>query len=97
MLDRAPYREGVSQLRLAINQSSDLAAQIERGQAAMPLRDHFASLATSLDTAPFTLTLLGLDSAGGRPRTCRVEIARRCRQRCSVDAKSNCQRLHPIG
>jgi hypothetical protein len=61
--DRTAYREGVSQLRLAISRSSDLAAQIERGQAAMPLRDHFEALATSLDAAPFTLTLLGLDAA----------------------------------
>jgi hypothetical protein len=60
--DRTGYREGISELRLAMMQASELAAQIERGQAAMPIRDHFEALSRSLDTAPFTLTLLGLDA-----------------------------------
>jgi hypothetical protein len=53
----------LDRLRMAIGQALDLAGQIERGRAVMPLRDHFAALAESIDTAPFTLTLLGLDAA----------------------------------
>ena len=63
MPETSENRQGIGQLRSAIGQSSDLAAQIERGQASMPLRDHFEELARSLDGAPFTMTLLGLDAA----------------------------------
>jgi hypothetical protein len=59
----ADLGQGIAQLRGAIVQSSSLAGQIERGQAAMPLRDYFEALSASLATAPFTLTLLGLDAA----------------------------------
>jgi hypothetical protein len=55
--------QGLGQLRAAIGQAADLAGQIERGQAQMPLRDHFEDLARGLETSPFTLTLLGLDAA----------------------------------
>ena len=34
--------------------------KLERGQAETPLADHFASIERALDSAPFTITLLGL-------------------------------------
>jgi hypothetical protein len=55
--------DGVGRLKGAISQAADLAGQVERGQAATPLRDYFGALAGALDAAPFTLTLLGLDAA----------------------------------
>jgi hypothetical protein len=55
--------DGRMRLLGAIAQATDLAVQIERGQAQMPLRDHFEAISTSLDSAPFALTLLGLDAA----------------------------------
>ena len=48
-------------LRTAIHLAVDLAGQIERGQATMPLRDHFEDLSRGLESAPFTLALLALD------------------------------------
>jgi hypothetical protein len=48
-------------LRGVVQQAVDLAGQIERGQAQMPLRDHFEGIAAGLDSSPFTLTLVGLD------------------------------------
>src|SRR5690348_2155409 len=53
--------DGRDRLRPALARAADLAGLIERGQAQMPLRDHFEALAGSLATAPFTLVLLGLD------------------------------------
>lgn len=53
---------GAPQLRQAVAQVVDLSGQIERGQAAMPLRDHFESLRSALGTAPFTIVLVGLDA-----------------------------------
>jgi len=56
-------RDGRMRLHGVIAQAVELAAQVERGQASMPLRDHFETLAASLETAPFTLILLGCDAA----------------------------------
>jgi hypothetical protein len=63
MLDRGGHPEGGSTLRFPINQAADLAASLERGQATTTLCDHFEVLSESLNTAPFTMTLLGLDAA----------------------------------
>ena len=67
--------DGTPQLRQALAQVVDLAGQIERGQAAMPLREHFEALRSALDTGPFTIVLVGLDAdsrAAARDWCCRT-------------------------
>jgi hypothetical protein len=61
-LSNATLADGFLKLRGAVRQAVDLAGQIERGQAQMPLRDHFEDLVAGLEGSPFTLTLIGLDA-----------------------------------
>jgi hypothetical protein len=53
----------LDRLRTRMNAARDLAEQLERGHAALPLRDYFETLAESTDAAPFTVTLLSVDAA----------------------------------
>ena len=64
MTSLAPDFRGATldRLRRSIAQALDLAALIEQGQAAMPLHDHFERLDGSVETAPLTLTVLGLNA-----------------------------------
>jgi hypothetical protein len=64
MTSLAPDFRGATldRLRRSIAQALDLAALIEQGQAAMPLHDHFEKLDGSVETAPLTLTVLGLNA-----------------------------------
>jgi hypothetical protein len=62
MLSSASLSDGPARLRGVVQQAVDLAGQIERGQAQTPLCDLFLGIAAGLKSAPFTLTLLGLDA-----------------------------------
>src|SRR5262249_13000316 len=57
----ADTQDGFSCLRRVLSQAAEVASQLERGQAHMPLCDHLAALESDLKRAPFVLLVLGLD------------------------------------